>query len=68
MFRNRNYLKFLFQFRLLTRYGSGSELNHKNQFKKIEKNLAFLILIEAALLPRNLLNEGNQFHNFILCL
>jgi hypothetical protein len=26
------------------------------------------MLIEAALLPRNVLNEGNQILNFILCL
>ncbi len=25
------------------------------------------MLIEAALLPRNVLNEGNQIHNFTLC-
>ncbi len=32
------------------------------------KNLAFLLLIEAALMSRNLLNEGNQYTIFILCL
>jgi hypothetical protein len=26
------------------------------------------MLIEAALLPRNVLNEINQIHNFTLCL
>jgi hypothetical protein len=55
-------------------------LDHKKQFSKQNKkfvtNLAFLMLIKAAFLPRNLssqdfifnFNEGNQIINFILCL
>ncbi len=40
-------------------------LDHKKQFSKkiFVQNLAFLMFIEAALLPRNLLNEGDpQFY------
>ncbi len=48
-------------------------LDYKSTKKKFVQKLAFLMLIEAAVLPRtrNLLNEGAQIrylHNFILCL
>jgi hypothetical protein len=39
-------------------------LDRRKQLTKI----AFLMLIEATLIPRNLLNEGNQKHYFKLIL
>ncbi len=56
-------LLFPFQFRLRI------YIVKNNVFKKkTVKNLAFLMLIQAALLPSNLFNEGNQIHDLILCL
>ncbi len=56
MLRNRDYL-LRFRFRLLTSYGSSSgsvSRSSKSNLKKWCKNIAFLMLSEAALLSRNL--------------
>jgi hypothetical protein len=55
-------LLFRFQFRLRIYIVKNIVL------KKTVKNLAFLMLIEAALLPSNLFNDGNQINYLILCL
>jgi hypothetical protein len=44
-----NFDKLRFRFQLCIYY-----LDHKSSFKKIEQNLAILMLIEAALLTKNL--------------
>ncbi len=68
--RNRNYL-LRFRFRLLTSYGWSRLRIYtiKSSFKKILIKKSCLFTVNrSSILPRNLLNEGNQIHNFILCL